>query len=71
MDVDIRISQALLHSSIVCPAAHCGMHCACVGYVDHELAIFLCRHCQVRYYVGLGPQPVLRAESVAPASEVA
>lgn len=71
MDVEVRISQALLHSSIVCPAPHCGMACRCTGYVPGELATFECRMCQVRYWVGLGPQPVLRAESVAPQSEVA
>jgi hypothetical protein len=44
------------------------MHCRCTGYVPGELATFECRGCATRYYVGLGPQPVLRAETVAAAA---
>ena len=61
--VDVRIDRALMAASICCPDSACGMHCRCTGYVPGELAIFECRGCQQRYFVGLGPQPVLRVES--------
>lgn len=60
----IRIDRPLMEASISCPA--CGHHCACVGFVPGELALFACRHCAVRYYLGLGANPVLRVDSTAP-----
>jgi hypothetical protein len=61
----IRIDRALMEASIVCPSPLCGYHCRCVGYVAGELALFECRACQTRYYLGLGASPVLRAEPIA------
>ena len=60
--VEIRVERALMACSIECPA--CGLFCRCTGYVPGELALFECRGCAVRYYVGLGTHPVLRAEAL-------
>lgn len=69
--VDIRISRALMDASIICPAPLCGYHCRCVAYIPGELATFVCLACETKYWVGLGPAPVLRVESVAPAQRTA
>lgn len=69
--VDIRISRALMDSSIICPAPLCGYHCRCVAYVPGEVCAFVCLACQTKYWVGLGAQPVLRVESIAPAARTA
>lgn len=62
---ELRIAQALMNSAICCPAPGCGMHCRCIGYIEHSHATFECRACQRRYLVGLGVT-VLRSESIAP-----
>lgn len=64
MDVEVRISRALIDASICCPAPDCGMHCRCTGWIPGECAIFECRCCERRWYVGLGASPVLRVEPV-------
>jgi hypothetical protein len=69
--VEIKISRALMDSSIICPAPLCGMYCSCVAYIPGELCAFVCRACQTRYWVGLGPSPVLRVESTAAAEGAA
>ena len=69
--VEIRIARALQNAAIVCPDRACGMHCHCTGYLPGEWALFECRACQTRYHVGLGPAPLLRAESIAPTEAVA
>jgi hypothetical protein len=63
--VEVQIDRALMAASIVCPETDCGHYCRCTGYVPGEMAIFECRFCATRYYVGLGAQPVLRHERVA------
>lgn len=69
--VDIRVSRMLIDGSIICPAPLCGMYCSCVAYIPGEVCAFVCKACQTKYWVGLGPNPILRVESMAPKSGVA
>lgn len=54
-----------LAACIRCPA--CGFTARSSLYVPGELAAFVCRTCKIRYWIGLGPSPVLRAEPLAEA----
>lgn len=58
--VDINLKRPMMEASIACPG--CRMYCSCVGYLPRELAIFECRFCRLRHFVGLGASPVIRSE---------
>lgn len=67
--VEIHVSRMIQFALICCPA--CALNCSCTGYLPGALAIFHCPNCDLRYFVGLGPSPMLRVESTAPATAVA
>lgn len=62
--VVIDVDRPLMGLSMACPESTCRLHCHCMLFVPGELAIFECRACQRRYFVGLGAQPLLRSEAI-------
>ena len=54
---------------LCCPA--CLTYCRPVMYLGGELAIFDCRACALRYFVGLGADPAMTTAPLAAEKEAA